>query len=88
MTERLGIATGGEPYHDVRFSLMAVVPDRRIAYEQKLRTLKTNRQIVLEALQQVFIWNDFTFEICIHYTLLQKALKKKFKVLLTNLPEY
>lgn len=53
MTERLGIATGGEPYHDVRFSLMAVVPDRRIAYEQKLRTLKTNRQIVLEALQQV-----------------------------------
>lgn len=53
MTERLGLATGGEPYHDVRFNLMAVVPDRRIAYEQKLRTLKTNRQIVLEALQQV-----------------------------------
>ncbi|XP_035214692.1 ubiquitin carboxyl-terminal hydrolase calypso-like [Stegodyphus dumicola] len=53
MTERLGIATGGEPYHDVRFNLMAVVPDRRIAYEQKLRTLKTNRQIVLEALQQL-----------------------------------
>ncbi|CAL1276463.1 unnamed protein product [Larinioides sclopetarius] len=53
MTERLGLATGGEPYHDVRFNLMAVVPDRRIAYEQKLRTLKTNRQIVLEALQQL-----------------------------------
>ncbi|KAG8198763.1 hypothetical protein JTE90_023525 [Oedothorax gibbosus] len=53
MTERLGLATGGEPYHDVRFNLMAVVPDRRIAYEQKLKTLKTNRQIVLEALQQL-----------------------------------
>ncbi|GFT96915.1 ubiquitin carboxyl-terminal hydrolase BAP1 [Nephila pilipes] len=53
MTERLGLATGGEPYHDVRFNLMAVVPDRRIAYEHKLRTLKTNRQIVLEALQQL-----------------------------------
>ncbi|XP_015917478.1 ubiquitin carboxyl-terminal hydrolase BAP1 [Parasteatoda tepidariorum] len=53
MTERLGLATAGEPYHDVRFNLMAVVPDRRIAYEQKLRTLKTNRQIVLEALQQL-----------------------------------
>ncbi|GFY55470.1 ubiquitin carboxyl-terminal hydrolase BAP1 [Trichonephila inaurata madagascariensis] len=53
MTERLGIATGGEPYHDIRFNLMAVVPDRRIAYEHKLRTLKTNRQIVLEALQQL-----------------------------------
>lgn len=53
ITERLGIATGGESFHDVRFNLMAVVPDRRIAYEQKLRTLKTNRQIVLEALQQL-----------------------------------
>lgn len=51
--ERLGMATGGEPYHDIRFNLMAVVPDRRQVYEQKLKTLKTNRQIVLEALQQV-----------------------------------
>ncbi|XP_054716085.1 ubiquitin carboxyl-terminal hydrolase BAP1-like [Uloborus diversus] len=49
MGERLGPERGGE----VRFSLMAVVPDRRTAYEQKLRTLKTNRQIVLEALQQL-----------------------------------
>ena len=32
---------------------MAVVPDRRQQYEYKLNTLKTNRQIVLEALQQV-----------------------------------
>ncbi|XP_064483475.1 ubiquitin carboxyl-terminal hydrolase BAP1-like [Ornithodoros turicata] len=44
--ERLG---GG----DIRFNLMAVVPDRRQAYEQKLKTLKTNRAIVLEALQQM-----------------------------------
>ena len=41
------------PYHDIRFNLMAVVPDRRQQYEYKLITLKTNRQIVLEALQQV-----------------------------------
>lgn len=53
ITERLGIATGGEPYHDIRFNLMAVVPERRIAYEQKLKTLKTNRRIVMEALQQL-----------------------------------
>ncbi|XP_049275527.1 ubiquitin carboxyl-terminal hydrolase BAP1 [Rhipicephalus sanguineus] len=46
ITERLG---GG----DIRFNLMAVVPDRRQAYEQKLRTLRTNRGIVLEALQQM-----------------------------------
>lgn len=53
ITERLGMATGGEPYHDIRFNLMAVVPDKRQLYEHKLATLKTNRQIVLEALQQM-----------------------------------
>lgn len=53
ITERLGMATGGEPYHDIRYNLMAVVPDKRSLYEHKLATLKTNRQIVLETLQQV-----------------------------------
>ncbi|ELU18321.1 hypothetical protein CAPTEDRAFT_176521, partial [Capitella teleta] len=53
ISERLGMATGGEPYHDIRFNLMAVVPDRCLQFEQKLKTLKTNRQIVLEALQQM-----------------------------------
>ena len=42
-----------EPYHDIRFNLMAVVPDRRIKYETRLHVLKVNRQTVLEALQQV-----------------------------------
>lgn len=53
ITDRLGMATGGEPYHDIRFNLMAVVPDKRQLLEHKLVTLKTNRNIVLEALQQV-----------------------------------
>lgn len=53
ISERLGMATGGEPYHDIRFNLMAVVPDKVSLYEHKLNTLKTNRQIVLEALQQM-----------------------------------
>lgn len=53
ITERLGIATSGEPYHDIRFNLMAVVPDRRQLLERKLQVLKTNRQIVMEALQQL-----------------------------------
>lgn len=52
ITDRLGIATG-EQYHDIRFNLMAVVPDRRLALDHKLKMLKTNRQIVLEALQQL-----------------------------------
>ncbi|XP_063797427.1 ubiquitin carboxyl-terminal hydrolase BAP1 isoform X1 [Pseudophryne corroboree] len=51
--ERIGLATAGEPYHDIRFNLMAVVPDRRLKYESKLHILKINRQTVLEALQQL-----------------------------------
>ncbi|XP_010076508.1 PREDICTED: ubiquitin carboxyl-terminal hydrolase BAP1, partial [Pterocles gutturalis] len=51
--ERIGLATAGAPYHDIRFNLMAVVPDRRMKYESKLHILKMNRQTVLEALQQL-----------------------------------
>ncbi|XP_029538255.2 ubiquitin carboxyl-terminal hydrolase BAP1-like [Oncorhynchus nerka] len=51
--ERIGLATAGEPYHDIRFNLMAVVPDRRVKYEAKLEILKRNRQMVLEGLQQL-----------------------------------
>ncbi|XP_070758852.1 ubiquitin carboxyl-terminal hydrolase BAP1 isoform X4 [Enoplosus armatus] len=51
--ERIGLATAGEPYHDIRFNLMAVVPDRRMKYESKLEILKRNRQTVLEGLQKV-----------------------------------
>lgn len=52
MTERLGVA-GGEPCHDIRFNLMALIPDRRIALSHKLNMLKTNREIVVTALQQL-----------------------------------
>lgn len=52
MSERLGISAG-EQCHDIRFNLMAVVPDRRLAITHKLKMLKTNKQIVLDALQQL-----------------------------------
>ena len=32
---------------------MAVVPDRQMQYRQKLETLRTNHQIVCDALKQV-----------------------------------
>uniref|UniRef100_A0A8C7XD81 Ubiquitin carboxyl-terminal hydrolase n=1 Tax=Oryzias sinensis TaxID=183150 RepID=A0A8C7XD81_9TELE len=51
--ERIGLATAGEPYHDIRFNLMAVVPDRRMKYESKLEVLKKNRQTILEGLQKM-----------------------------------
>ncbi|XP_076042988.1 ubiquitin carboxyl-terminal hydrolase calypso [Oratosquilla oratoria] len=52
ITERLGIATGGEPYHDIRFNLMAVVPDKIKAFRVKLSSLRRDRQTILEALHQ------------------------------------
>lgn len=53
ISKRVGTGTGGEPYHDIWFNLMAVVPDRRQLYENKLNTLKKNRQIILDTLQQM-----------------------------------
>lgn len=52
MKERLGIATN-EANSDIHYNLMAVVPDKRLAITHKLNLLRTNRQIVLEALQQL-----------------------------------
>jgi ubiquitin carboxyl-terminal hydrolase BAP1 len=53
ITERLGIATGGEPYHDIRFNLMAVVPDKIVSLIRRVKLLKTNRHVVLESLQSI-----------------------------------
>jgi len=49
----MGLQHYREPYHDIRYNLMAVVPDRRLQYEQKLKMLRTNRATILEALRQV-----------------------------------
>ena len=51
ITERLGIATGGGvPYHDIRFALMALVPDTRAEVARKLGMLRTNREIVIKGI--------------------------------------
>ena len=47
------MATGGEPYHDIRFALMAVVPDRRTELNNKLSMLRLNRSITIDALTQL-----------------------------------
>uniref|UniRef100_A0A8D8RGN3 Ubiquitin carboxyl-terminal hydrolase n=1 Tax=Cacopsylla melanoneura TaxID=428564 RepID=A0A8D8RGN3_9HEMI len=52
ITDRLGIATE-EKYNDIRFNLMAVVPDKRLAISHKLTLLKANRTIVLEVLDKL-----------------------------------
>lgn len=50
MADRLGISSGEQ---DIRFNLMAVVPDRRIAITHKLKMLKTNKEIVTAALNKI-----------------------------------
>lgn len=49
--DRLGITA--DEYNEIRFNLMAVVPDRRLAIQHKLKMLRTNKQIVLDAIQQI-----------------------------------
>ncbi|CAM9898674.1 unnamed protein product [Lampetra fluviatilis] len=82
--ERIGLATGGEPYHDIRFNLMAVVPDRRQIYEQKLTMLKANRNTVLEALQQELLTllkgveaDISNYEVCLKE---EVEKRKKYKI--------
>ncbi|XP_055386808.1 ubiquitin carboxyl-terminal hydrolase calypso [Condylostylus longicornis] len=50
ITDRLGISTGEQ---DIRFNLMAVVSDRRIALTHKLKMLRTNKQIISATLQKL-----------------------------------
>ncbi|XP_060516737.1 ubiquitin carboxyl-terminal hydrolase calypso isoform X2 [Cylas formicarius] len=54
--ERLGITA--DEYNEIRFNLMAVVPDRRLAIQHKLKMLRTNKQIVLDALQHLLSIKD------------------------------
>jgi len=53
ITERLGVAKGSEHGHDIRFALMAMVPDERKSLHQRLTMLKVNRDIVVKALKQL-----------------------------------
>ncbi|XP_041979402.1 ubiquitin carboxyl-terminal hydrolase calypso [Aricia agestis] len=52
MVERLG-RDAGEQVHDIRFNLMAVVPDRRLALTQKLNALEVNQKRVKEAISKI-----------------------------------
>lgn len=52
MAERLG-RDAGEQVHDIRFNLMAVVPDRRLALTQKLGALEINQKRVKEAISKI-----------------------------------
>ncbi|XP_022113885.2 ubiquitin carboxyl-terminal hydrolase calypso isoform X2 [Pieris rapae] len=52
MVERLG-RDAGEQVHDIRFNLMAVVPDRRIVLTQKLGALEMNQKRIKEAISKI-----------------------------------
>lgn len=50
ITNRIDISNGEQ---DIRFNLMAVVPDRRISISHKLSILRRNKEIVEEALDKL-----------------------------------
>jgi DNA-binding Xre family transcriptional regulator len=50
ITNRIEISNGEQ---DIRFNLMAVVPDRRISISHKLKKLRRNKEIVEEALEKL-----------------------------------
>lgn len=50
ITNRIEISNGEQ---DIRFNLMAVVPDRRISISHKLKILRKNKEIVEEALEKL-----------------------------------
>lgn len=50
ITNRIDISNGEQ---DIRFNLMAVVPDRRISISHKLNILRRNKEIVEEALDKL-----------------------------------
>ncbi|XP_074609612.1 uncharacterized protein LOC141863822 isoform X2 [Acropora palmata] len=52
ITERLGIATGSEPYHDIRYNLMAVVADGMMTCEEKLKKLTAERDGIVDMLKK------------------------------------
>ncbi|CAH2229408.1 jg14867 [Pararge aegeria aegeria] len=52
ISERLG-RDAGEQMHDIRFNLMAVVPDRRIEITQRLSALEVNQKRVKEAISKI-----------------------------------
>lgn len=52
ITERLGIATGSEPYHDIRYNLMAVVADGMMICEEKLKKLTAERDGIVDMLKK------------------------------------
>ncbi|CAG0890244.1 unnamed protein product [Cyprideis torosa] len=60
IAERLGVNASGREgsevspsNQDIRFSLMAVIPDRRQIFETKIRTLTQNKQILVRTLTQM-----------------------------------
>lgn len=53
ITQRLAQETSGADCTDIRYNLMAVVPDQRMVLTNQLRNLESNRLILMEALEKM-----------------------------------
>jgi len=51
--DRIQIATGGELSHDIRYNLMAIVPEQRKVYRDKMEVLWHNKKVLIEVFKKL-----------------------------------
>jgi len=51
--DRIAFATGGELSHDIRYNLMAVVPEQRHLFKDKIDILRHNKKVLIEVFKNL-----------------------------------
>lgn len=57
--ERIQLATGGELSHDIRYNLLAVVPEQRLVHKQKCEVLAHNKKVLIELFKRLATKESF-----------------------------
>lgn len=57
--ERIQVATGGELSHDIRYNLLAVVPEQRQMHKQKCEVLAHNKKVLIELFKRLAMKESF-----------------------------
>ncbi|XP_057297259.1 ubiquitin carboxyl-terminal hydrolase BAP1-like [Hydractinia symbiolongicarpus] len=57
--DRIQLATGGEYSHDIRYNLLAVVPEQRQVVKQKMEVLNHNKKVLIELFKKLAYKESF-----------------------------
>ncbi|XP_065673583.1 ubiquitin carboxyl-terminal hydrolase BAP1 isoform X3 [Hydra vulgaris] len=61
--DRIQLATGGELSHDIRYNLLAVVPEQREILKEKLAVLSHNKKVLIELFKNLASKESFVSEL-------------------------